>query len=480
MSTLYVTEDWTFSPSTLTLSYIDTKKEAVLDPKTARLLGYFLRCHPKVCTRDEIYQELYGIENARADGTITAYVSKLRKLLETTPETKGKYLKTIPKTGYQFVGQYEIGSVSKKPINIQDSDISSANEIHENTASGSPSIQKVNSQTVMKKAAMPLEDLSSSHLYKRINWQRLYSVEFIIILLLMLLIAFLMGNEHKHEENNLVTPSVQLSATDWNLFHAESGINQSVALSSDGLFIAFVSGSKGANDLFVKGVLGEQLNKVFTAQSGVIESPAFSPNGTQLAFINRTPIDKTQQHDALQSTSQCNVVIVQLDSNHYAIENSERVVANCNPNHIKAPLAFIDENNLVFLEFNSGSQTSTLARIELDTGASSAILSGEQNDFGQVLAFAFNNGTSQLALISEMKQNESDLKFSICIYDLNEKRETHLVTTTTALSGIEWVNNQKLIVKKGQQLQLVDLENKDIRPVTLSQLKSELGETKKS
>ena len=451
MSSRYVTEDWTFTPSTLTLKYLKSNEEVVLDPKTARLLGYFLRSYPKVCTREEIYQELYGIENARADGTITAYVSKLRKLLETNIGAKGKYIKTIPKTGYQF-----IGTASIQPIN------------HSSTPA-----PQVDDQQHSK---MP----DSATLGSRAKIQRFYTIESGIIIVLILCIAFLIGKDEPEQSISQSTAQIQLSTTDWNLIHAESGINQSVALSKNGLFIAFVSTLQDSNNLFIKGIMGDQLNKVFELENGTIESPAFAPNGLKLAYITREKNKGNNESTQVTQSSftQCFINLLDLDENHQVIANSQQQIASCDPSHVRAPLSFIDNDQIAFLAYDASDRSNTLSYVNTESRLVTSLMTNDLAEHGQIQSFTYNDNTQQLAILSNKSDNEAGTQHSICLYDFVSKKNEHVLHVKEELNGIEWVNNEKLIVKKGQELQLVDLNKKDIKSISLAQLKQEIGTTK--
>lgn len=451
MSTLYVTEDWTFTPSTLTLKYLKLNEEIVLDPKTARLLGYFLRSYPKVCTREEIYQELYGIENARADGTITAYVSKLRKLLETNIGAKGKYIKTIPKTGYQFIGTASIQHINH---------------------SSTPAPQVDDQQHSIMSDSVSLDS--------RATIQRFYTIESGIIIVLVLCIAFLIGKDEPEQSISQSPPQVHLSTTDWNLIHAESGINQSVALSNNGLFIAFVSTLKNSNTLFIKSIMGDQLNKVFELKNGMVESPAFAPNGLKLAYITREKAEGSNEssQSTQSSFTQCFINLLDLDENHQVITDSHQQIASCDPSHPKAPLSFIDNDQIAFLAYDASDRSNTLSYVNTESRLVTSLMTNDLAEHGQIQSFTFNDNTQQLAILSNKSDNEAGNQHSICLFDLVSKENEHVLNVHEALSGIEWLSNEKLIVKKGQQLQLVDLNKKDIKSISLAQLKQEIGTTK--
>lgn len=454
MTTVYVTADWTFTPATLTLRYIASDEEIVLDPKSARLLGYLIRCHPQVCTREEIYHELYGIENARADGTITAYVSKLRKLLETKVDAKGKYIKTIPKTGYQFVAPHRIETLSLKQSFQQT--VGSHTDYVPNTDALAP-VEPISVDKVDQNEG-PLGQLNRLPMSRNIIWA---IVVFIIVLFVGTQIIYNSNSDKNHSRTTHV--STDLNTSDWRLIHAESGINHSVAISDDNLFLAYVSAQQDTNRLFVKSVLAEQLNIVFESESQKIYSPVFSPSGQQVAFIT-------------VNSQECSLNLIQLTAQSELVEDSHTIVGTCDAKQKTTPLSFLDENNLLFIAHSNSNAAGALSTLDISSGTVQAIENYVESNLSvEPLAadyyFAIHRANQQIALLKRQKNGASGLY----LIQMNEKEMQHIVTVEESLSGLEWLNTEKLIVMKKGQLQLIDLDEKDIRPVTFAQVKEVLN-----
>ncbi|QTH65108.1 winged helix-turn-helix domain-containing protein [Psychrosphaera ytuae] len=453
MTTVYVTADWTFTPATLTLRYVSSEEEIVLDPKTARLLGYLLRCYPQVCTREDIYQELYGIENARADGTITAYVSKLRKLLETNVDAKGKYIKTIPKTGYQFVAPHKIDTTFLSKEYPHEPDKQSAN--NQKLSEASPLALRYDEQGDGPIGQLNHLPFGKSAVYLVVT----------LLLLLFIVVQLVYSSNNSQEHGNTTHISHELSNNDWRLIHAESGINHSVAISDDSLFLAYVSAQQNINRLFVKSVLAEQLNIVFESALEKIYSPAFSPNGQRIAFV--TTGDKS-----------CRLNVIELTLKSQLIPGSHQVLENCDLQQKKTPVSFLDDDNLLFIAKSDKFEYGALSMLNISTGEiremESLVTSTAKADkFAVDYNFAVHRPNQQVALLKRLKNGSSGLY----LIQLDEKEIHHIVTIDDSLTALEWLNTEKLIVMKQGQLQLIDLDKKDIRPVTFAQVKEVLKQS---
>ena len=70
--------------------------EIELTPTEFRLLAYFIECHGRTVSRDQIIENVFGYDFSGYDRTVDTHVSNLRKKLEVANPNK-QHLKASPK-----------------------------------------------------------------------------------------------------------------------------------------------------------------------------------------------------------------------------------------------------------------------------------------------------------------------------------------------------------------------------------------------
>ena len=98
-------DDWTFSPSTLTLTAGDGHQEE-LSSAESELLCVLLKSSKQVLSRDQLMGRLMGRESMPFDRSIDVRMSRIRKKLEVDPKNP-KIIKTVYGAGYMFVADVE-------------------------------------------------------------------------------------------------------------------------------------------------------------------------------------------------------------------------------------------------------------------------------------------------------------------------------------------------------------------------------------
>jgi DNA-binding response OmpR family regulator len=77
-----------------------------LTPMAENLLEYLMMHPGEICMRDRLLNELWGYTYVVGDRIVDKYISELRTALKDDP-TQPKYIETIPRQGYRFVGVVE-------------------------------------------------------------------------------------------------------------------------------------------------------------------------------------------------------------------------------------------------------------------------------------------------------------------------------------------------------------------------------------
>lgn len=429
MNKLYVTEDWTFDPSTLTLKYATSLPDEAIDPKTSLLLQFLLNNQNTVVSREEIYNELYGIENARADGTITAYVSKLRKLLEAKINAKGKYIRTIPKAGYQFVGKVKI---------IDCHSASPENHIVSGDKQAGPT---------------PYTDIPPGPKYEGVNAAR-FSIKQMAFIFLILVVSTAWLSSRYIESSTQGTD--QLGPHEWSLIHQDVTQNNSVALSPDGLYLTFIIQSNDRYSLVIKDTFSPNQRVVYRSENEAITAPVFAPSGAEVAFM-------------LNKDGQCQIKTLVLDEGGFQVTDKSRNIEGCGVWNTRLKMAYLDNNTLIYSQQDDNAKTHSIMALDLTTNKKTQLVDTPRDGRGDY-TFSVNNDTQQVALLRE-QDNE---KTGVFIFNINENTLSHIITVNAQLQSLEWLNSNKLIVMNGRKLELVDILQKDIRPTSLVKLKDEL------
>lgn len=433
MNKLYVTEDWTFTPATLTLKHLTTNVEEMIDPKTSTLLQFLMDNHNQVSSREEIYNELYGIENARADGTITAYVSKLRKLLEGKAGIKGKYIRTIPKAGYQFIGEFHIQEIGNKPT------------FENNRHLSNPSLKNHNNEVTFTKSSRLKSALTSARTF---SFQQMLVVSFTLIGLTFFVASnFTSQNTQNYEKNG----------SQWSLIEQDINQNNSVALSSDGLSLAYIHMEKSGYALWLKDTFSANKRVLFKSQNSPIAAPAFSPSGTEVAFFRRV-------------NNKCFIHVINLSTEAFETSPKLHDESNCGAWHSELKLSYVNEQEVVYSYLDSETNTHKIYILDIRNSQTTKVSPDVTEGKGDY-SFSINQQTNQLAILRAIDNNRT----SILVRDLTEGESFHVLTTNTHLLSLEWLNNKKLIVSNGANLELIDIVEKAMRPTNLAKLKQELN-----
>ncbi|MUH72538.1 helix-turn-helix domain-containing protein [Psychrosphaera haliotis] len=433
MNKLYVTEDWTFTPATLTLKHLATNVEEMIDPKTSTLLQFLMDNHNQVSSREEIYNELYGIENARADGTITAYVSKLRKLLEAKAGVKGKYIRTIPKAGYQFIGEFTIQCIGKEPAPIQ-------------TSSHSSSYDKNHNDEIKGKKHSWMNSMLNSAC--TFSFQQM-----LVVSITLIVITFFVARNYISQN----TQNFEKDGNQWSLIEQDINQNNSVALSSDGLSLAYIHREKSGYTLWLKDTFSTNKRVLIKSQGNPIAAPAFSPSGDEIAFFG-------------EENNECFIHMINLSTDPFKVSPKVNKELSCGAWHSELKLGYLNEQELIYSHLDSETSRYSIYILNVSDGLSKKV-SQEQIEGKGDYSFSINQQTNQLAILRAIDNNRT----SILVRDLTEGESFHVLTANTRLLSLEWLNNKKLIVSNGANLELIDIAEKAIRPTNLAKLKKELN-----
>lgn len=409
MITLYVTDDWTFNLSTLTIDFTQSERQVTLDPKQAKILSYLMKHGQTLVSRDKLYFEIYGNDPAKSDSTINPYISKLRRILSPHTDNKETYIKTIPKGGYQFVAPFTIEQL----------------EIVEPTTI----IRQV------RETATHYKPLSSYKLLQQRRHQNIIFT-FLALLTLVLAIAFFVIDPF----NSLHQPMLKNSQV---LIH-DNGSEGDFDVSPNQQYLVYVNEQKNqSNNIRIKDITTGKINNLYTSPRGKIYSPVISPDFSNLIFATtESGICYIKQ-----------ITLIKQDDNYIAGKVEQLVP--CSKFNAWTKLEYIRDNQVIFHYYEDYSKPATIKLLDLKSKQSHVLISPPLNTQGDI-AFSYNAKLHKIAIIRGL----DNANRSLFLYDI-DSTELKLLTTLPYLAfHIAWFSDSQLIFLKNEQVTLFDIKTK--------------------
>jgi DNA-binding winged helix-turn-helix (wHTH) protein len=446
LHTQYKTDDWVYEPNSYTLTYLDTRKSVSLDPKSGRLLVYLITNKRSVVSRKKIYHELFGFESDRSDGTITAYVSKLRKILENRIEIKGTYLKTISKSGYQFIGKVQI---------IQDS--------VDNIAPDKSMVTEDTLEPNTNTDAQAHEDLDGVSKIK--SAQKIFNEKIkpmLAVASFVLLVVTIYWQSHTNQMTTSQTAENQAvgnkAESSWALSHSDFMTNDAVAVTSDGTLLAFVEQTDDLTSLTLKSAYNDTQSQIYAAPYAkqALSSPAFSPQGNALAFV-------------IKKDNQCTLYEVNFNETSLLKEHEQKLtsIGYCN----KAPqVAYVDKYNILYLEQSATPPYFNVMRFNTISNSTFAAVANAQLEQNTTIGnywFAYNDDSQSMAFLRDINGETAVFR-----YNFIDEQLTRVITVKGMVSALDWLTSEQLLVMQSQQLKIIDINKQDIKPTSFAQVKS--------
>ncbi len=440
MTIVYKTEDWQYQPDAYGLTYSNIEQTESLDPKSGRLLVFLIKNRGSVISRREIYKELFGFDSDRSDGTITAYVSKLRKLLETVPAQKGKYIKTISKSGYQFVGQVETIDYDNSLVETSEDKQGNSPVLAE--PSNIETFESFNSL----QQPTPTVNNEIAGTQKR-HPRNIFGAA-------LVLFAFIFGWQ---------LYSKNPSDANWQINQSGFITNDAVSMSQDGSLVALIEKDDKKSALVVRKSHQNKSRQIHVLdnQSNDLTSPTFSTDGQHIAFAER-------------SHSGCQIYEVAIDTTSLEPTNAAKVLVEV-PGCLKAPqLAYIDNSNLLYLK--QGPLGSPVSIMLFDKQTNQSRPAMETDGDSERVAyddywFALDEHNQTMAFLRLQQDNSTAVyRFNFITSELH-----HIVTVPGKLEALDWLTQDSLIVMQDRHLKMIDIQQKNIVPVNFAQVRKKLN-----
>jgi Tol biopolymer transport system component/DNA-binding winged helix-turn-helix (wHTH) protein len=241
-----------------------------LRPQAFKILEMLLERPGEILTREEIRSALWDSETfVDFDHGLSSAINRIREALNDSVE-QPKYIETIPKRGYRFLGQVRRAEGPVKVVASQD-----PYELTREVRADSIPAAEATRESSRSKFRIGFGVAAES---RRSNWLRfglaVGAVAIAAVLGTLIALRFL-----QHEN------PIAASAPTVVPFTTMPGQQTEPAFSPDGSRIAFAWKTPGATgfDLYVKAIGSESLLRLTEHPSDWL-SPAWSPDGTQIAF----------------------------------------------------------------------------------------------------------------------------------------------------------------------------------------------------
>lgn len=224
--------------------------QELLEPKQAEVLAYFCRHPGRLISRDEFIAEVWQGQIV-TDNAINRVIARLRKSLD-DPAKGSQFIITLPKKGYRFIAPVEL-------LNT-------------------PAPTKCSESPTEFFAPANPAGLKSSPLVHRTMLVK-FSALLLITALLLVVGLHLHDARHDRSQQEPEATAYQLSP-----LTRESGEEQQPALSPDGRFLIYNSGTA----LYLKDLISNQVHQL-NIGSGSPGDGDWSKDGLRYVFFSHTP-----------------------------------------------------------------------------------------------------------------------------------------------------------------------------------------------
>ncbi len=428
------TKDWSFYPSTQVLKYTDgTTLE--LPSRLSFCLECLIEARGDTVDYDTLLMSVWKTTHREAS-TISSVISELRKLIRCE---NVKYIKTVPKKGYRFIGEFtesEIESETSIVTNSVPLESSVANDSYADT---------------------------SSHLKSK----RSKMVGISAVLLVVSISTYWFASENFLIESNHYTPEFheELSTkeslkhpkfSELEILTHDKGIVSEFAVLDSGEWVVYTSQQSeiDVKKLKAKNILdGREKTLAYSAED-VFVSPSFSNSGDKVVYIR-------------SNLSGCEVRMVDFSPDGF-VEGTDRFVSNCGLEGLwMTPIFSADDTLIYFAKSESLTDPLKLIRHDLTSGYESAVTAPSTKGRGDY-SFSVSPNGEYIGIVRNAHWTNS----LVLIYDTKTGLTSELATLSHILLTVAWLDDETLVYRNSNgRLVGQDINTKELISLTEDKLK---------
>lgn len=400
---MIVTKYWRFCPRNQEIIF-NNNTIIELPSRLSRCLEALILAEGETVPYDELLHKVWKTEYREAS-TISSVISELRKIIGCS-KSKVTYIKTVPKKGYRFVGEFSVQKSDKYSV------FTSLKE---------------------KENVQPLLAKKSNLIFKRY-----LAASFIFLLGVSLYIGLINYEGTQTHFSTTTISTEQLTPTqELNLYNNieilthEQGVEREFDISNDGEWLAYIFQltQKSQKKIKIKNIKSGNFFILASDSDSNMASPRFSQDNSMVTYIRNT-------------LSECEVRLIHFSSNGFD-ESSDVKLSSCGLTGIwTTPTFSIDSKSVYFSRSTNLSKPLNIIRHDIQSGFERRITSPSSSGRGDY-SFSLSPDGKRLAIIRNVMWAHS----SIVVYDLKSGDSKKIEDLPHLLYGITWFDDDSLIYK---------------------------------
>ena len=423
---IYKTENWTFNENNQELIFADGTVRQ-LPSRLSRCLKTLLDAKGETVDYDQLLQVVWGT-SFRDASTISSVISELRKLLGCGQSDK-KFIVTVPKKGYRFLG-YDTGSWVEHQEHASEIPHQGKNSLLE------PVELQLRPELAIAADAQPIfsSQLASAMLLDPTSQARRRWFGLSIVLTLLLLAMFSLPLIFKsNEQTDLVLANVPVQYQQQRILTFEPGREAEFDVSFNKQWLAYVKEQNNKKRIILKHLQTGNLSYLPGQTGAELTSPTFSPDATTLLYQRHQP-------------SGCEVWQMQLNQQG-VVADSARKLTDCGIGEAWSTLAYSpDGTSIIFARNDKVSEPFRLFRRDLQTGYERNITSPSSSGRGDY-SFALSPDGAQLAFI----RNEHWKASTVWLLHLASGETKQLFSRPYLMYRLSWLDDRQLVYTSPEQ-----------------------------
>lgn len=423
---IYKTENWTFNENNQELIFADGTVRQ-LPSRLSRCLKTLLDAKGETVDYDQLLQVVWGT-SFRDASTISSVISELRKLLGCGQSDK-KFIVTVPKKGYRFLG-YDIGSwVEHHEVVLEIPPQSKSSiVVPVDMPTKTDSVLATVESPQLSAQSVPIAPTDLIRQERR----RWFGVSIVLTLLLLAMFSLPLIFS-RSEQAEVVLKNAPLQYQQQRILTFEPGRESEFDVSFNQQWLAYVQEQNNQKRIILKHLPTGNLSYLPGQTGAELTSPTFSPDATTLLYQRHQPTG-------------CEVWQLQLNQQG-VIADSARKLTNCGIGEAWSTLAYTpDGTSIIFARNDKISEPFRLFRRDLQTGYERNITSPSSSGRGDY-SFALSPDGAQLAFI----RNEHWKASTVWLLHLASGETRQLFSRPYLMYRLSWLDDRQLVYTSPEQ-----------------------------